>query len=59
MNEIMNARKEKEDFINKMDDIKKWAFQFVDDIANRLGVELKALVWIAFAFGVFLGRFIS
>tara|TARA_B100000780_G_scaffold175644_1_gene123015 strand:+ start:2202 stop:2330 length:129 start_codon:yes stop_codon:yes gene_type:complete len=42
-----------------MDDIKKWAFQFVDDIAKRLGVELKALVWIAFAFGVFLGRFIS
>tara|TARA_B100000768_G_C11163443_1_gene325576 strand:- start:197 stop:325 length:129 start_codon:yes stop_codon:yes gene_type:complete len=42
-----------------MDGLKKWALKFADDTAKSLGVELNALVWIAFAAGVFVGRFIS
>jgi hypothetical protein len=39
-----------------MEDLKKWGLQLVDDTAKRLGVELRVLVWIAFAVGVFIGR---
>jgi hypothetical protein len=42
-----------------LNDLKERLLRFIDDVAKYLGVELRVLVLIAFALGIFLGRILG